>query len=355
MRRVALLVLLLGLVVAATPALAQQHAAPSSPDTQVRIALQQSGDARWTVTVRFPLASPTDTAAFDRLRAEYTSGSADYLSVQPYQEAAARVSERTDRPMAITDVNRSAGVASTNETTVGELRLQFTWTNFAQVGDDEVSVGQAFVGGWFGDLGAGQSLVVDPPPGYQVHTAEPAHSIENGSLRWAGPQTFGPGEPAMSFDPIPQGPTGPTIPFTAPVFLGIGVVIGVLLFVAYRRGWVGTVMTDGTTDARAEADEASDTEREAPSPAAGDAESEPADPEAEAEPDPELLSDEERVERLLREEGGRMRQAKIVEETRWSNAKVSQLLSAMAEEGRVEKLRLGRENLISLPEDAEEE
>jgi uncharacterized membrane protein len=46
-----------------------------------------------------------------------------------------------------------------------------------------------------------------------------------------------------------------------------------------------------------------------------------------------------------------MKQANIVEETGWSDAKVSQLLSSMAEAGRVDKLRLGRENLISLPED----
>ncbi|WP_343772836.1 helix-turn-helix transcriptional regulator [Natronoarchaeum mannanilyticum] len=67
--------------------------------------------------------------------------------------------------------------------------------------------------------------------------------------------------------------------------------------------------------------------------------------------DPELLSDEERVERLLRENGGRMKQASIVTETGWSNAKVSQLLSSMDEEGRVDKLRIGRENLISLPDE----
>jgi uncharacterized membrane protein len=44
-----------------------------------------------------------------------------------------------------------------------------------------------------------------------------------------------------------------------------------------------------------------------------------------------------------------MKQSKIVEETRWSTAKVSQLLSAMDDADRVEKLRIGRENLISLP------
>ena len=66
--------------------------------------------------------------------------------------------------------------------------------------------------------------------------------------------------------------------------------------------------------------------------------------------DDELLSDEERIDRLLEENGGRMKQADIVEATDWSNAKVSQLLSSMHEAGDIDKLRIGRENLISFPD-----
>jgi len=72
-------------------------------------------------------------------------------------------------------------------------------------------------------------------------------------------------------------------------------------------------------------------------------------PPEEAIADDPLLSDEERVLRLLEREGGRMKQVDIVEATDWSNAKVSQLLSEMDDEGRIDKLRIGRENLISLP------
>ncbi|WP_235853525.1 helix-turn-helix transcriptional regulator [Halosimplex salinum] len=67
--------------------------------------------------------------------------------------------------------------------------------------------------------------------------------------------------------------------------------------------------------------------------------------------DEELLSDEERVERLIERNGGRMKQAAIVQETGWSNAKVSQLLSAMDDDDRIDKLRIGRENLISFPDE----
>ena len=67
--------------------------------------------------------------------------------------------------------------------------------------------------------------------------------------------------------------------------------------------------------------------------------------------DEALLSDEERVERLIEQNGGRMKQAAIVQETGWSNAKVSQLLSSMDEAGQIDKLRIGRENLISFPDE----
>jgi len=72
------------------------------------------------------------------------------------------------------------------------------------------------------------------------------------------------------------------------------------------------------------------------------------------ETDAPLLSDEERVLALLQDHDGRMKQAEIVDATGWSNAKVSQLLSGMAEDGKIRKLRIGRENLITLPEEAPE-
>jgi len=46
-----------------------------------------------------------------------------------------------------------------------------------------------------------------------------------------------------------------------------------------------------------------------------------------------------------------MKQADIVSETNWSNAKVSQLLSKMNDNDEVDKLRIGRENLITLPDE----
>lgn len=63
------------------------------------------------------------------------------------------------------------------------------------------------------------------------------------------------------------------------------------------------------------------------------------------------LTDAERVQRLLESREGRMRQADIVDEVEWSASKTSRVIGEMADEGTIEKLRLGRENLIEIADD----
>jgi uncharacterized membrane protein len=61
------------------------------------------------------------------------------------------------------------------------------------------------------------------------------------------------------------------------------------------------------------------------------------------------LSEEEQfVVDLLRRNEGRVRQSNIVEASDWSKSKVSRLLSAMEAEGYIEKVAVGRENIIVL-------
>ncbi|MFP8953652.1 helix-turn-helix transcriptional regulator [Natrialbaceae archaeon A-arb3/5] len=74
-----------------------------------------------------------------------------------------------------------------------------------------------------------------------------------------------------------------------------------------------------------------------------------------AETPPELLSDEGRVVQLLVKNGGEIRQHRITDETGWSKSKVSRLCSSMCDDGTVEKITVGRENVISLPEERPDE
>ncbi|WP_380680250.1 helix-turn-helix transcriptional regulator [Salinigranum sp. GCM10025319] len=77
-------------------------------------------------------------------------------------------------------------------------------------------------------------------------------------------------------------------------------------------------------------------------------------PEPTETPPVRAVSDEERVLGLIGDRGGRIKQSVIVEETGWSKSKVSRVLSRMADEGAIEKITLGRENLITHPDEVPE-
>jgi len=60
------------------------------------------------------------------------------------------------------------------------------------------------------------------------------------------------------------------------------------------------------------------------------------------------LTDRELIVDILEDNDGRMKQARIVDATGWSKSKVSMLLSEMEDDDEVTKLRVGRENIVSL-------
>ncbi len=342
------------MAVAATPAAsaAPAHAVgasqPLDANATIEIRLQANGDARWTVTTWFTLEDDIDRSTYDELATRFEDGSTSDLGLPTFREALADASQQTGREMAIADERRSTATAAEVANGTGSLSLSFTWTNFARVADNgTMTVGDVFRlenGTWFSGLTANQTLVVRPPDGFRVTSS--TVPVTDDALRWTGPRSLDADALSATFagDAPPQQPPTNGLPWLA-IVLGVLVLVGAVLTGGYLLGrdvdwgdlaWLGGSASEGT-----ETDEQPD---HPPSDAA-----EPTDDEADV--DVELLSDEERVERLLDQNGGRMKQATIVKETGWSNAKVSQLLSAMAEEGRIDKLRIGRENLISYPDE----
>ncbi|MFC6787524.1 helix-turn-helix transcriptional regulator [Halobaculum halobium] len=382
----------------ASPQLASTVGAPR---TNFTISLREDGDARWTVETRIALDDESTRDAFEEYARSYEAGDASGgPAVDPFRNAAAAASEATGREMSIERVNRTATLSNQS----GVLRLRFTWTRFLEPGDDGVlELGDAFRtpnnGTWFGSLSASQRLVIEPPADYEVSDVSQgfSYSISDRRIVAEGPQQFGADDIAIRYEP---GDSPPDTSYLLELIAGAGVVLLFAVAVlAYRRGNVAGARSGGGTDGAAGTEagpnqsgqaprgmddgtdggsDGVDGDREegpstAPSgpatdrdgsdtavaggAAAGDGPTETPsdsgggsgeDAATEREEDLELLSDEERVERLLGEHGGRMRQGTIVDETGWSDAKVSQLLSAMADDERVEKLRLGRENIISL-------
>jgi hypothetical protein len=370
MRRVALLV---GLLVVASVAPSLVGAAPpevDSPTTEFHVRLQPNGDAQWEVSMQFDLDSETEAAAFRNYTDEFENGDASVGPSLTFFESAAReASQHAGREMRITNVTYDS--ALDEEAGTGTLSLRFVWTSFLAGGGDRYVLRDALLTGddetWLRTLEDGQSLRIYTPRGYEIAESSIRSRQVNASLIVDGPVSYdGDDEFRIVYDQTNpgSGTDSPGSPGTQPPNdpdIGAGVVGGLLLvalailavWLWQRRDDSGASAgrpdgpDDGTGAAATEAP--ADGESTTDSPAGGTDGAA-----ASAAVDLELLSDEERVERLLERNGGRMRQADIVTETDWSDAKVSQLLSRMADDGRVEKLRLGRENLISLPDDETE-
>ena len=363
------------------------------PHTVITINVTDDGDARWIVTSRFVVETANETAAFDALSETVANGGTELgYSVETFRRAATLSEDSTGRQMAIENATWTSRV----ENGTGTLSLRFTWTNFARVQNDRLVVDDAFSndgGTWLPWLADGQKLVINPPAEYAPIDTPPDRGPVNGSLIWNGPREFDPGYFSIVYVPS-MGPSSPTTTWNTPpsttpggesqqtsplfwfgvVLLVVAVGAGGYFYAVQRREDRSTPGSAAEAESRSETKTPATTESdETPATETADETARPArsgtpgevptgattgdvddsEPEGEAEEgiDPELLSDEERVERLLERNGGRMKQANIVTETGWSNAKVSQLLSSMAEEDRINKLRIGRENLITLPDE----
>ena len=324
----------------------------SAPEnTTIRARLYANTSARWSITTTYALDGESERRAFERYARTYRRGETDAgVTNATFVGIAASASGATGRQMAITNVTRSGRVG----TETGSVTLSLLWTNMLARGENETlrfddAVLLAGNRTWLRSLSAEQTLVVRTPPGYSiVDSGGLSFDIRNNALAVEGPRRFGRPFSVTYRRTGGEPPPEEAIPWD--IVIGGLVVVAVVTGLAAVRGRKRDRTPEATADGngRTPEPEGEGEGRGVADQAAKDGET-PDDG-----VDPELLSDEERVERLLEANGGRMKQATIVAETGWSDAKVSQLLSAMADEGRVEKLRLGRENLISLPNEAED-
>lgn len=335
------------------PAVGGPDATQLDAPTNTTIVVTLYGNTSADVTVRttYLLESDEDRAAFSEYVDAYRAGEIDDgPRADPFVAAAERAAATTGREMRVDNVTRTGEV----DGAMGSVAVSFRWTSFlTSVTNDTLRLDEALRTGsnetWLGSLAADQTLVFRTPPGYSIVDSDgPSFEIRNNAIRLVGPREF---DERLVVTYRQTGPTTPDPPEQQVpwgVLGGGAVALALAVAAAYaRRDRGGGAVTSGGPNDENGGDGADTAEPEA---AATQAETAAA-PGEDAGVDPDLLSDDERVERLLERNDGRMKQAAIVDETGWSDAKVSQLLSSMADEGRVEKLRLGRENLISLPDD----
>jgi len=353
-RRAAVLVCLVGLAAVAgavwpagAAATDQQVTGPQSgaavqervdPDVVVmRVTLAEDGRAEWRVAFRTRLDDDNTTAAFESLQADVQGNSSAYTDrfATGMRRTVRSAENRTGREMRLENVTVDASKRQLGQE-YGVVTYRFTWTAFATVEDDQIRAGEALSGLF---LDSETSLVVAYPDGYAVADVTPApDENRSGEVVWRGQIDFGPDQPRLVV--APAGASGPGTTAIAGGALALLTVLAAAGYVLVSRGGADEPFA---SDA-GEGDDAGESSSGGGAAAAGNGEST-----GEEGPPAELLTNEERVLRLLEAEGGRVKQQQIASEFDWTDAKTSQVVGGLREEDAVETFRIGRENVVTLP------
>ncbi|USZ70956.1 DUF7345 domain-containing protein [Natronosalvus halobius] len=349
-------------------------------EVRMDVAIQSNGTAEWTLEFWIRLDDDESEAAFESLRQDirdnpdnYTQSFADRMT-----ETAATASESTGREMAVDGFDVETQRQSLARE-YGVVRYTFDWHGFAAVEDGEIRVGDAIEGIY---LDEGTRLLVEWPEGYERTAVAPDPDDERDrAVIWRGGETdFVSGEPRVVLA-AGGGPSTTTV--VAAALAVVALAAGGAWWYRNRDqpagqdGGSGDTVTHSGVQAASRVDETGadlDDSGDEPGTRDGPASEPPADrstsppdqsassadqPPSSAEqsaspiagtPDVELLSNEEQVIRLLESRGGRMKQQSVVEELDWTDAKTSKVVTGLREEGKLESFRLGRENVLSLPE-----
>ena len=235
----------------------------------------------------------------------------------------------TSRPMTASDFDVSVTTQNSATGNYGIVRYSFIWGNFAEVSGSSVVIGDVFFGGQY--ISTGDTFIIKVPDGYEISEVTPTPDSERKiELIWSGPRNFNSGEPAIVAEK-----SSSSFFFVVLVVL----VLGAVVILNYRKK-VG----EQDTSPRIRSHMVEDME---PQPKPDDS--------GLTEPVKQTVStvtrfesDEEMIISMLREHDDTMMQTEIVQKSGFSKSKTSALLTNMAENRQIKRVKKGRENLIRL-------
>ncbi|AFO55522.2 MULTISPECIES: hypothetical protein [unclassified Natrinema] len=314
--------------------------------TYIDVFITENGSARMTVDYQFYLADENRSAEWEALEANVSSETDWYVAEErrSWNETLSKGENATDREMSLSNVSITTETTSRPEE-IGHAKVSFEWAHFAHVQVNRLEAGAALSGFTLTD---GTTLQFRWPEEYALYENEGAPQVKPspdesaaGSVGWEGERNFPDDEPRVVLirdsdagTDEPQSAAEPSMPWTI-VTLALA-----LLATVGAAGWLlGRRRSDG---------EAAVAEDEAVHRPDGAVAAERTVPDG---PPPELLSNEERVLRLLEERGGRVKQQQVVSELDWTEAKTSQVVGDLRENDEIEVFRIGRENVLTLPDD----
>ncbi|MFP9061836.1 helix-turn-helix transcriptional regulator [Natrialbaceae archaeon A-chndr2] len=328
-------------------------------EVRMDVFIHADGTAEWTLEFWVRLDDDDSEAAFESLQSDIQSDPDNYTTrmADRMADTAATASDATGREMTVDGFEVETQRQSLARE-YGIVRYTFDWHGFAAVDDGTIRAGDAIEGIYLDD---GTRLLFEWPEEYDLETAAPDPDDERDQVViWRGGDTdFVSGEPRV----VLTTGTGwsSMLPLVAAALVVVGGGVYGIWWYSRRDRTVDRSEVPGTDSGTQSVSDASraDTEAEpsmdhAEKPTSeSEAATERSEPPNAAAVDTTLLSNEEQVIRLLEERGGRLKQQTVVEELGWTDAKTSKVVTGLRESGELESFRLGRENVLSLPESDE--
>lgn len=326
-------------------------------EVRTTVFIHENGSATFNVDYQYRLDDEANGSPeeWEALKADIEDREEAYLAAEQarWQETLADAENETDREMQVSDFAVETDESSTPRE-YGHVRFSFEWHSFAHVELNRIQAGDALAGYV---LDEDTSLRFSWPESYNATEIEPApdNRRDSGAV-WSGEETeFVDGEPFIDViqdnandeeaddeddeagtenGEANDDQTDGTDGVSSAWFVVAGLTVFVLALLVGAAGW--WVRQNGTGGTPLDVGTESDSQTES------------------SRPPPELLSNEERVLQLLDERGGRIKQQEVVSTLDWTEAKTSQVVGSLREDGEIEVFRIGRENVLAFPSDETE-
>jgi uncharacterized membrane protein len=270
------------------------------------IQINSDGSALWKITNFSDVNATVDTFSEFQDKVSNIIGSASSV---------------THRAMTVDENSLQINTDISPESKITEY--SFLWQNFSVVRGNQIVFGDVFqVNNFFGKLYGDDALQISYPSTFTVKSVTPAPYQRDDSektLDWARTQDLVNAQTAIVLTQTPLNGNSSMNGWQLYAFVAAVVVVGVTLSLAafYLRK-----------------------QRKTSKPTAI---SEPAK-------SVELETEEGKILKLLKSAGGTMRQSDIVEQSRFSKAKASQLLSVLEKRGIITRYKKGRDKIVNLTE-----
>lgn len=271
--------------------------------TVYHLTILPDGSAYWVIEHRFPLSTPDEIEIFKKMTTHTENLTSDYSA--RIGAIVSNASRTLGRSMSIEGFSVGVETIETVSGKMGLIRIEFTWRGFAKTAPSgAIELGDVFIGGFY--LSEGETLRIKFPAGFEVAEARPAPADRGADyVEWRGRMIFTDGEPRLVLRHVAAQPQASALQWGGQTLLYVagGAAASIsAAYVAYRlRGRRGPGESELDT-----------------------------------------------VIRIIKKHGGVVYQSQIVRESGLSKSTVSTILKMLESEGRVTRVRQGRENLVRL-------